>query len=121
MKARVHGSSRPAAPSAAWQMWMSGVTPEAPSVGCADVLREGLGLVGTHQVHRAARPACAGKLAAQEPWRGFGRLDKGIEGLGAVLEVVTARGVRGRDQLAEFGQVAPFRVPRPRGGRGRSR
>ena len=72
----------------------------------ANALREGLGLIGTHEIDRASGPARAGELASQEPWACLGGLDEGVEGLGAVLEVVAAGGMGGGNEASEFHQVA---------------
>src|SRR5208283_615562 len=75
-------------------------------VNGANALREGRGLIDTHQVDRASGPARARELASQEPWACLGGLDKCVEGLGAVFELVAAGGVGGRNESAEFHQVA---------------
>src|SRR5271157_2434609 len=75
-------------------------------VNGSNAFREGFGLIDTHQIDRASGPARAREFASEEPRTGLGRLDKCVEGLGAVLEVVAAGGVGGRNEAAEFRQVA---------------
>ncbi len=83
-----------------------GGDPGLPGVTRPDRLGEVAGAVGPDEVDRAAGPAGARELAAQEAGGGLGRLDQGVERPRAVLEVVAAGGVRGRHQPAEGGDVA---------------
>src|SRR5271166_5844379 len=63
----------------------------------SNAFREGLGLIDAHQVDRASGPARARKFASKKPRTCLGRLDQRVEGFGAVLEVVAAGGVGGRN------------------------
>ena len=79
---------------------------ELAAVQGANALRKGIGLIGTHQVDGAAGPARARKLASQESGTCLGGFDQRVECLRAVLEVVAAGSVGGRNQAAEFNEVA---------------
>ena len=84
--------------------------PHAPSAARRRSLRrtaaaELVGPVVLDEVDGTPGPARPRELAAEEAGRRLGRLDQGIQGRGAILEVVAAGGVRGRHQPAEFGDV----------------
>ncbi len=86
-------------------MNIGGDSPRAGVPG-SDGFSESVGMVGLNQVHRASRPSRPGELGSQESRSGGRGLDKGVQGVGAVFEVVAARGMRGRNQAAKLDEIS---------------
>ena len=62
-------------------------------VSSCDSPGELAGAVGSDKVHSATGPAGTGEFSSQKARRFSRDIDQGVEGLGAILEVVAARGV----------------------------